>query len=114
MLIETPLQAGIDLELPVIVRQTNKKGDVIPASDFISAEFSIYTTNRNQVLTKSLGSGIVVEDVDGNNLFVVSFTSAETSSLEGVYLVDLVVEDASNITSMPIHDQITFKPRLGV
>lgn len=113
MLTETPMQAGIDFELPVVVRQVNKKGDVIPASDFISAQFSIYTTNRNQILTKSLNDGIVVEDVDGNNLFIVSFTSAETLGLEGVYLVDLVVEDASNILSMPIHNQITFKPRLG-
>lgn len=114
MLTEIPLQAGVDLELPIVVKETNKKGQVIPASDFISAQFSIYTTNRNQVLTKSLGDGIVVDDVDGVSLFVVSLSSADTLSLEGLYLTDFVVEDSSNIVSMPVHDQVTFKPRLGV
>ena len=114
MLLDEAVQAGIDVELPVVVRQTNKKGDVVSASDFVSAEFSLYSIDRIKLLTKTLSDGIVVEDVDGNSLFIITLTDADTMSLSGLYGVDMVILDGSGIVSMPIHNEITFKPRLGV
>jgi hypothetical protein len=114
MLLDEAVQAGIDVEFPVVVRQTNKKGDIISASDFTAAEFSLYTDDRILVLTKSLDDGIVVEDVDGDSLFIITLADADTLQLSGLYGLDMVVTDGSGIVSMPLHNEITFKPRLGV
>lgn len=113
MLLDNEIQAGTDIEIPIAVRQTNKKGQILPASDFTDAQLDLYDFNRNIVLTKTLGNGILVEDVDGQSLFIASLTDQDTKDLSGVYTVALVVTDALGNTSMPVHDDITFKPRLG-
>lgn len=114
MLLSTPINAGTDVELPIIVRQTTKKGVVIPASDFTAAQFNLYTTNREIVLTKTLGSGIVVEDVDGDSLFIVTLANGDTKSFEGLFLLDLVLTDVAGNISIPVQNEVTFKPYLGV
>ena len=85
MLLDEAIQAGIDLEIPVTVRQTSRKGTVLNANDFSSAEFSLYTMTRNKLLTKTLGNGILVDEIDGNNIFVITLTDTDTLSLNGLY-----------------------------
>lgn len=114
MVLDKPLQAGIDVELPVVVKLGNKKGDVIPAADFAAAEFRLYSYPKTLELTKTLGDGIVVEDVDGASLFIIMLSDEDTMSLDGLYEVELTATDISGNLSMPLFDSITFKPRLGV
>lgn len=114
MLLTTPLQAGDDVELPIVVRHSNRNGDVIPASDFTKAVLSLYTADRVLVLTKELNTGIVVEDVDGESLFIVTFDREDTTNFEGLYLIQFIVEDSTGLEGTPVNNEITFKPKLGV
>ena len=114
MLLNKPLQSGDDVELPIVVRRTNKNGDVIPASEFTKAELSLYTVDRVLVLTKELNAGIVVEDVDGESIFIVTLSSTDTQNLEGLYLIQFIVEDVTGFVGTPVSNEITFKPKLGV
>lgn len=114
MLLEDPVQAGADIELPINIKVASKRGDVIPASDFTAAELSLYSVDREIKLTKSLGSGIVVEDVNGESIFIVTLTNTDTQSFEGLYLIEFKVTDSAGLISIPVHDEIVFKPKLGV
>ena len=112
MLLDDALQAGTDIKLPIIVRQTNKKGVVLPASGFAEAQFSILTMSSTGVISKDLISGITVEDIDTDSVFIVSLSVADTLEMEGLYQVLLVVTDIEGTTSIPVHNELTFKPRI--
>jgi hypothetical protein len=113
MLLDEAIQAGTDIELPIAVRAT-KKGAVVPASDFVAADFTLFTMDGATALTKTLGSGIAVEDIDGESLFVITLEDTDTLTMQGLFQISLVVEDSAGIISMPVHNEITLKPRLGV
>ena len=116
MLLDDPVQAGVDLEIPVIVRENNsKKGTIIPANTYTAAEFSLYNINDNttKLVTKTLADGITAEDVDGNNIFVVRLEDTDTDTLNGLYRLDLVITDAEGLVIIPVQDELTFNPRLG-
>lgn len=114
MLLDEPVVAGTDIELPISIKIATKRGVAVPAADFSAAVLSLYSADRELKLTKSLNDGIVVEDVDGDSLFIITLANTDTAGFEGLYLVEFTVTDSAGKVSVPVQNELTFKPKLGV